>query len=315
MEGDSAADGAIPADFAAWITACWGERGGAWLRDLPALLSDYCARWGLTLLEPFPDQSFNYVTPVTRADGTPAVLKAGVPLDDIANEIAALRLGDGGAMVRLLAADEARGVMLMERASPGAPLSRIEDDDQATAIAADLMRAIWRPVPDPSPFPTIADWLQGFASLRAKFGGGSGPLPEAALARAEALARDLLGSAPPQPMLLHGDLHHDNIVSAQRAPWLAIDPKGVTGDPCYEVGPFLNNPYERIMGWERREWPARLARRVDILAERLPFPRERIIAWGVTQATLSTVWGIEADVDDSRWPDRIARADALASLL
>jgi streptomycin 6-kinase len=293
----------------------WGEEGAAWLRALPALLDEYRACWSLTPLPPFSGLTFNYVAPVTRVDGSPAVLKAGVPREEIETEIAALRLCAGSGTVHLLEADPARGLMLLERALPGEPLSRMEDDDRATAIAADVMRAIWRPVPDPSPFPTLARWLRAFERLRETYGGASGPLPEAAVARAEALARDLLASAPSTPMLLHGDLHHDNIVSAQRLPWLVIDPKGITGDPCFEVGAFLNNPYDRIMSWSASEWPARLARRVDILAERLGFPRELIIAWGVTQATLSAVWGVEDGEDDSRWPDRIARADAMATLL
>ena len=315
MESDTTANSSIPAYFAQWVTNFWGEEGAAWLRDLPALLADCCVRWNLALLPPFPGLSYNHVTPVTRANGSPAVLKTGVPRDEIATEIAALRRCDGAGMVRLLEADPARGVMLLERALPGEPLARMEDDDQATAIAADVMRAIWRPVPDPSPFPTVAGWLRAFERVRAMFGGGSGPLPEAALARAESLGRDLLASAPVQPMLLHGDLHHDNIVSAQRMPWLVIDPKGVTGDPCFEVGAFLSNPYERFMAWDPSEWPMRMARRVDILTERLGFPRERIVAWGVTQATLSAAWGVEDGEDDGRWPDRIARADALAALL
>ena len=48
---------------------------------------------------------------------------------------------------------------------------------------------------------------------------------------------------------MHGDLHHDNIVSAQREPWLVIDPKGLVGDPGYETGPFINNPYGRMETW------------------------------------------------------------------
>lgn len=309
------APGAIPDDFAAWVASYWRDEGVAWLRDLPALLTDCCARWNLTLGPPFLNLSFNYVAAATRADGTPVVLKAGVPRDEIRTEIEALRLSGGAGMVYLLESDAQHGAMSLERALPGEPLSRLEDDDQATAIAADVMLAIWRPAPESSPFPTVARWLRAFDRVRATFGGGSGPLPEDALARAERLGRDLLATAPAQPMLLHGDLHHDNIVSAQRQNWLALDPKGVVGDPCFEVGAFLNNPYDTVMSWPRHEWPTRMARRADILSERLGFPRERVIAWGVAQASLSAAWGVEDGEDNGRWQDRIARADALATLL
>jgi streptomycin 6-kinase len=306
----------IPAYFSQFVSSYWDmDEGAAWLRALPALLGECAARWGLRLQEPFPNLTFNYAIPATRADGTPVVLKAGIPREEFTTEIAALQIWDGSSSVRLLESDASRGVMLLERALPGHSLSCLEDDDQATAIAADVMRALWRPAPSESPFPTLARWLKAFERLHARFDGGTGPMPEPVVARAESLSSDLLASAPVAPMLLHGDLHHDNIIAAIRLPWLVIDPKGIAGDPCFEVGAFLSNLYERIMSWPRHEWPARQARRIDILSERLGFPRDRIIAWGVVQAALSAIWGIEDGEDDSRLPDRIARADALATLL
>lgn len=300
----------IPAEFADFMRLFGGEEGDAWLAALPALLREYCARWGLTLGPPFA-LSYNYVAPVTRADGSPAVLKAGLPGDEFRAGIEFLRLCDGVGAVRLLEADDERCVMLMERALPGEPLAALADDDAATAIGADVMRELWRPVPTAHPFPTVEGWLRAFERVRAMSGGGSGPLPEAALARAEALGRELLASAP-DARLMHGDLHHDNIVSASREPWLIIDPKGLVGDPGYEMGPFLNNPYGRMETWPD---PARqLARRVDIFAERLGYLRERIIAWAFVQAVLSAAWHVE-DTGDDRWGPSIARAEVWATLL
>ncbi len=303
-------DYAIPDYFARFVADYWGEAGAAWLRDLPALLAEYGRRWRLQPLPPFAGLTYNYVTPVVRADGSPAALKAGMPGDEFRVGIEFLRLCDGVGAVRLLEADAERCVMLMERALPGEPLSRLEDDDAATAIGADVMRELWRPVPASHPFPTVARWLRAFAHVRELHGGASGPLPETTLALAEAVARDLLASAPGE-RLMHGDLHHDNIVSAQREPWLVIDPKGLVGDPGYETGPFLNNPYGRMETWPD---PARsMARRADILAERLGYPRERIIAWGFVQAVLSAAWHVEDGSAD--YGPAVARAQVMATLL
>lgn len=300
----------IPDYFAEFVADYWGEEGAEWLRALPDLLAESGRRWGLQPLPAFDGLTYNYVTPVTRADGTPAALKAGVPGDEFRAGIEFLRLCDGVGAVRLLEADAERCVMLMERALPGIPLARLEDDDAATAIGADVMRELWRPAPTSHPFPTVARWLRAFDRVRELSGGGSGPLPEATLARAEALASDLLASAPAE-RLMHGDLHHDNIVSAQREPWLIIDPKGLVGDPGYETGPFLNNPYGRMETWPD---PARnLARRADILAERLSYPRERIVAWAFVQAVLSAAWHVEDGSD--RYGPSIARAEVWATLL
>lgn len=300
----------IPGYFAEFVADYWGDEGAEWLRSLPALLAEYSRRWSLTPLPPFAGLTYNYVTPVRRADGSAAVLKAGVPGDEFRAGIVYTRLCEGRGVVRLIEADAERCVMLMERAAPGLPLARLEDDDAATAIGADVMRECWRPVPASHPFPSVAGWLRAFARVRELYDGGSGPLPEGTLARAETLGRELLASAPYE-RLMHGDLHHDNVVSAQREPWLLIDPKGLVGDPGYETGPFINNPYGRMETWPD---PARnFARRADILSERLSYPRERILAWGFVQAVLSAAWHVEDGSD--RYGPSVARAEILATLL
>jgi streptomycin 6-kinase len=300
----------IPDYFAAFIAEYFGERGAAWLDELPYLLAKYARAWEVELLPPFAGLSFNYVAPVVRADGSPAVLKVGVPEEEARTGIAFLRLCNGEGAVRLLEADDERCALLMELAFPGIPLARLDDDDEATRIAAEVMCALWRPVPATHSFITVGRRLRAFARVREVHSGGAGPLPEGMLSRAEELAVELLASAPYE-RVLHGDLHHDNIVSAQRAPWLAIDPKGLVGDPGFETGALMNNPYGRMETWTT---PAReFSRRADILAKGLEYPRERILAWSYTQAILSASWEVLAGT--VRYRSWLARAEVLATLL
>jgi streptomycin 6-kinase len=300
----------VPNYFAAFIAEYFGERGAAWLVELPSLLAKYAREWELESLPPFAGLSFNYVAPVVRADGSLAVLKVGVPEEEARTGIAFLRLCNGDGAVCLLEADDEHCALLMERAVPGIPLTRLEDDDEATGTAAEVMRVLWRPVPATHSFITVVRRLRAFARVREMQGGGAGPLPEGILSRAEALAVELLASAPYE-RVLHGDLHHDNIVAAQRAPWLAIDAKGLVGDPGFETGALMNNPYGRMESWPA---PARhFARRADILAERLGYPRERILAWSYTQAVLSATWEVIAGT--VRYRSWVARAEVLATLL
>ena len=300
----------VPTSFAAFIVDYFGERGVAWLAELPDLLAQYAREWELGLLPPFAGLSFNYVAPVVRADGSPAVLKVGVPEEEARTGIAFLRLCNGDGAVRLLEEDAEHCALLMERAFPGSPLTSLEDDDEATGIAAEVMLVLWRPAPATHSFITLGRRLRALAQVREMYGGGAGPLPEELLSRAEGLAVELLASAPYE-RVLHGDLHHDNIVSAQRAPWLAIDPKGVVGDPGYETGALMNNPYGRMETWTG---PARqFARRADVLAERLGYPRDRILAWSYTQAVLSATWEVTAGT--VRYGSWVARAEVLATLL
>src|SRR5207249_10399056 len=130
-----------------------------------------------------------------------------------ARQTGALRLCAGGGACRLLEADEYRHAMLLERLRPGEPLVGFArtDDEAATRVAAALMRELWRPIPKDLSFRPLAQLSSAFDRHSAAFG-GPGPLPAALLERAEALARELFASEV-SPMLLHGDLHHYNILS------------------------------------------------------------------------------------------------------
>ncbi|MCW3053434.1 MAG: aminoglycoside/hydroxyurea antibiotic resistance kinase [Chthonomonadales bacterium] len=287
------------------------QRPELWER-LPKVLTDCARRWGLTILPPYPNLSINYVAPVLRENGREAVLKVGLPNAELWAEIEALRVYDGRYSVRLLEADPEQGCMLLEQIRPGVVLTTLADeanDAQATSMMAAVMQGLWRSVPPDHHFPNVRDWAEGMQRLRTHFGGGVGPFPLGLVEEAETLFTELLASSA-ESVVLHGDLHHDNILSAQRVPWLAIDPKGIVGEPAYEVGAMLRNL-----------WPDRhtilhpgklLERRAHQLAEELHIDRARIRGWAVAQAVLSVWWGIEDDNDYSE--DTIATAELLAAI-
>jgi streptomycin 6-kinase len=299
--------------FGRRIADVHGGRGVRWLGRLPTLLAGCADRWSLTLLPAFEPLSYNYVAPAVRGDGCEVVLKAGVPGPLLRCEIAALRHFAGRGCVRLLASDARRGVMLLERLRPGTPLVEIADDVQATAIAAGVMRQMARKpfgsgfeTRRVSPFPTLADWAKAFPRLRARYDGDTGPLPAALVDRAERLFAELIASQAAS-VLLHGDLHHWNIVAAERQPWLALDPQGVAGEPAYEVGALLRNPYPQIATWPDARRVQ--ARRIAQLAEELGFDRARIAGWGLAQAMLSACWDLEDH--EGGWEPWVAIAEAL----
>lgn len=298
----------IPTAFAQSMLDHYQAAGRAWLDQLPTLLADSAQRWALHLSAPFA-LSYNYVAPATRADGSAVVLKICFPEHEFHNEILALQLYAGRGMAQLLDFDQEQGVLLLERCEPGDMLADLADDKAATEIAATIMQQLWQPAPADHPFPTVADWLEALPSHRQSFDGGVGPLPADLFAQAESLARDLL-AANATPMLLHGDLHHYNILRAQRQPWLAIDPKGLVGDPAYELGAFLYNPIHTL--GQRPDLDRILRRRVDQLAEQLGFPRDRVISWGIVQAVLSACWSV--DSPGYGWDHVIAIGERLATL-
>jgi streptomycin 6-kinase len=298
----------IPPAFAQAMRTLRGDEGSAWLRALPMVVAELAARWGITVGAPFA-LSFNYVAPARRTDGSEAVFKIGLWGDELVQEIAALRQYGGDGCCRLLETDIHQGAMLLERLRPGTMLAAVaeRDDDTATRIAAGLMWRLWRPLPEPPRslgLRPLAAWFRAFARHRAEYA-GPGPFPDDILARAEALGRELLASAP-REVLLHADFHHTNILSsAERGPWLSIDPKGMVGDPGYEVGPFVLNP--------EPEGPPKssklLGRRLDILADELAYDRARLRDWAFVYAVLSACWSAENDGDG--WQSAIGSAENL----
>ena len=300
----------IPPAFAQRIFDSRCDACRAWLDALPSVVADLEQQWAMTVGAPF-ELSFNYVTRARLADSTDAVFKIG-PWEDgeIEREMDALHQYDGHGSCRLLTADLPRKAMLLERLRPGTMLldTAAHDDDRATLIGADVMQQLWQPaesLPEPARFKPLAEWFTRAFALHRQTYGGPGPFPAAVLERAEAIAAHLLASAP-REVLLHGDFHHYNVLSSDRAPWLAIDPKGMLGDPGYEIGPFLLNPHGPPK-------PASiLARRLGIFAEVLGYDRARLQEWGIAHAVLSACWSAE-DFGDG-WQNAIAMAQTLIDL-
>ena len=296
----------VPDGFSRKVIDVHGEVGADWLGRLAETIAECERRWSLKVMPPFASLSYNYVAPVVCADGRDAVLKLGVSHHDFIIEMEALRLYDGTGTVKLLAGDVDLGAMLLERLEPGALLSSVTNDEQATSIAAQVMRQLRRQLPPEHQFPTVSDWATGLERLRDRFAGTTGPFPAPLVEKAEKLFSELIGTMS-APVLLHGDLHHDNILSADREPWLAIDPKGVVGEAEYEVGAFVRN---RLFAGPKPEML--LARRVDQFVDELGFDRERIVGWSLAQAVLSAWWSFE--VSGHVWNEAIACAELLAEL-
>ena len=298
----------LPSSFITTILNTYRDDGKRWLAELPALIDEASRRWGLTDITPVDNLSYNFVAytnrPSTALRSTQgAVLKIGVPNPELTSEMAALRLFNGDGAARLLEADPERGMCLLEQLLPGEMLAALADDDQRTHIAADVMLRLWTPVPvgEPAPrdlpFIKLSDWFAGLDGVRPHFGGGTGPFPQRILEMAEALIPELFAASSP-PLLIHGDLHHFNILSSGRG-WLAIDPKGVVGPPEYEVGPLLINP---IPDFLRGEAAVRQAeRRIAILSERLGFAPQCIRDWAICHAILSAWWDIEDSGEGSKY--------------
>jgi streptomycin 6-kinase len=286
-----------------------------WLAQLPDTLAACAKKWDLRIEEPmtedYAEMSYGYITPATQSDGTEVVLKS-IPSTHITElkERQALEVCDGNSTIKLLGYDEKLGTIMIERARPGVPLAVNTDDEENTRIASRMMKRFWQPLPAKHNFTPTDYEIEGFERLRKKNNGTTGVFPEKWAARAETLYKELMDTST-ETVLLHADLHHYNILSATREPWLTIDPKGYYGDPGYEVGAFLANyPEESCEGQDQSEIDIR---RIHIMIGELDMPRDRVIKWGVVLSCIWARWGI--DDPNGGWRNAVKRAETLDTLL
>jgi streptomycin 6-kinase len=282
----------LPDSLVRSMRAAFGARGQAFLEGLPDLIGRAQQRWNLNEVRPVDSLSYNFVA-FARRGRQDVVLKLGVPNRELTSEIAALRHFDGRGAVRLLESDAEAGMLLLERLRPGNTLIAVCDDAKATDIAADVILALDRPVPPDPDLIDVQSWFVAFERLRARFHGATGPLDGAIVERAEDFVAARLADGY-GPVLLHGDLHHFNILSSARG-WLAIDPKGLIGPAAYEVGAFLMNPW--VLTGRTADTQRLILSRVAALAKRLGFDGQTIRDWGVVHTVLSACWSLEEGQD------------------
>lgn len=290
------------------ISLVHGNVGKQWYQRLPQFLENLAHTKALTLLPPFEHLSFNYVLPVLGSKGEEWVLKVSVPHDEFSREIQALKHFNGRGCVRLIDANPDEGWMLIEQLRPGTRLVDSHNEQQAIPIAIDVMQCLWSPVTDSMHFISLEKWLLSLEQLNTQKPlqrWVRKPLRDFVIGR----AKELISSQGCQ-VLLHGDLHHYNILQHE-SKWLAIDPKGVIGEREFEISALLRNPFSVIEApMEAKE----LARNLDWVVDLTAFNRERVLSWCIIQAILCVCWYFEDNMHEKA-RSLTAYAERLYSLI
>jgi streptomycin 6-kinase len=248
----------------------------------------------LTLGEPFEDGFASVVVQAAMtAGGEDAVLKVQDPHRESEHEAAALELWDGDGAIRLIAHDPERHALLLERCVPGTPLSSA-DRDEALGVFVELLPRLWKPAGPP--FRPLAEEAAWWAeNLPAEWEANGRPCERRLLDAALAALHDLAPTQGEQ-VLLHQDLHGDNVLAAQREPWLVIDPKPLAGEREFGLAPIVRS-FE--LGHSKRD----VLRRLDTLSFELGLDRERARGWAIGQ-TLAWAFGStyhETHIETARW--------------
>lgn len=270
----------------------------AWLRRLPDTLRVLERQWSLNLDSPFDeDVSCSYVAPVTCTDGRCAVLKVAMPHMEGEHEIHGLRFWDGDSTVRLLAADEDRGAMLLERCEPGTPLRALSEREQDVVIAR-LLRRLWRVPPAQHLFRHLSALMRHWSrETLAQMEQWDEQVPDSGLVREGLRLFSELPTTAPTEVLLATDLHAGNVLRAEREPWLVIDPKPFVGDPAYDATQHLFNCRARLRSAADGT--------IRSFADLLGVDPERVRLWTFARAAAEPR-------DDWRNPDWMTLARAVA---
>jgi streptomycin 6-kinase len=286
-----------------------GEAWAGWISRLPALTAGLLDEWGLTVDAASMHGECALVVPVTTADGVPAVLKVGWPHEEAEHEHLALRFWAGRGAVRLLRADPHRSALLLERLDT-TDLTTVPVEE-ACEIVASLYRDLH--VPATPEFRTLSAlcnrWVPRLTAVVT-----DPRLPRRYVERAAALTRELAADPRTDGVIIHGDLHFENVLKGERRPWLVIDPKPMSGDPAFEIAPLLWNRWDEILA--SGDARAALRRRFETVVDVAELDEERAKAWVIVRMLVNAMWEIEdpspaSDLKGSWLTDAITIAKAM----
>lgn len=217
-----------------------------------------------------------------RRHGEAAMLKVAREAEErVGGTLMAAWEGRGAARVLAMRGD----AVLMERATGGRSLVEYPQagrDSEATTIICDVVAELHAAGAGPSPqFVPLPVWFGDLAPAARTHGG--------MLARARDAARDLL-DAPQEMTVLHGDVHHGNILDFGARGWLAIDPKGLVGERGFDYANLFCNPDLGDPSCRIATRPDVFAARLDRVVERAGLDRRRLLRWILAWSGLSAAW-------------------------
>jgi streptomycin 6-kinase len=285
----------IPAYFQRKAARQFGAAGPGWVEALPSILSGCLEQWELSECEPIDDLSINLVCFARSPVYGEVVLKIQGPHTERFTEMTALELYGGERACRCIACDRERAAMLLERILPGNNLRSVPDKDEQLAIGTAMLRALPIRLQDTHGLPHYHDWMtHAFASVRRECPPDA--LVEKLMDSAWELFREIDDG---EQFLLHGDLHHENMLQARSGEWKAIDPQGVVGSRLLECGRFIQNHVVDDAGIDREE----ACHTISYIADAMGKPARHVAAAFFILHLLSYCWGCEMSYE----PQRLAR--------
>jgi streptomycin 6-kinase len=302
----------LPTDKVEAIINEFDLSGEAWVENYPRLLDECVERWDLQLLgTATAGLPINVIFYCEDGNGKPLVLKIGHPHPEQKTEIIALRKYTGRRIVRIIDWDETTGSFLMDRIFPGEKFRDYTAGNDASGLNRSkmqipLFRDISIPIESVDGLPSFDGWLKrGFAKFRDARPRAGESDQDSEFSHYIGLAESVFTSLRKRHTrnyLLHGDLHHENILESESGGWIAIDPKGVIGPRVMECGRFLHNfIVDEIPGLNEIEDATDeqivrvLSVRFETFSELMDLDYSDIVAAAYVDLVLSTCWSINSN--------------------
>ncbi len=276
-------------EFESNMVSIHGDEGQEWLNNLPSLVASIAKKYSLYQLCPVSNLTFNYVVRGYQNKKL-IILKVGMDKKALEKEAACLKIFSSYGAIDVLASDSS--MILMELANPGVSLKEFfpGNDEKASNILCSVIKKLHSAeLPKEHAFQHVSELLKAFDD--------NSTIPKQVLNKARFLRDNLLDSCK-QEVLLHGDLHHDNIIKNNDA-WVAIDPKGFVGDPAFELAAYLSNPIPVLL---EQDSPREIIRkRIYFFSKQLELSEKRIKDWLYVKSALCWVWSLQDNLDSRYW--------------
>ena len=267
--------------------ALYGKHGKDWLERLPAIRAAISKKYQLSALNPVSNMSFNYVCSGMQNE-KPIMLKLGFDQQAFSKEADCLQAFEQYGSAKVIATEP--GMIIMQKLDPGMTLKSYfpQKDDQAlTILCKTILQLHKAQIPKHHHFFPLKKILSILDQDL--------DIPQKLLDSARALRDDLLLSTKKE-VLLHGDLHHENLLQHGND-WKVIDPKGFIGDPLFDLCAFILGPIPELLQQNNRT--GLIQKRIKICAHELQAPQQRIQDWLYVKSVLGWAWCL----DDNMAPD------------
>lgn len=222
-----------------------------------------------------------------RDQGRAAILKLPT-VDDERQAGQLMHWWQGQGAADVYAFDQASGAIVLERLSSEPSLKQMalngRDDEAMRILCQAAVKLHSKPAQNLPPLFTLERWFRTLAPMAARYGG--------MLSYGASIAERLLADQR-DVVVLHGDLHHENLLWSEQRGWLLIDPKGLYGERTFDYINLLRNPQFELAGQ-----PARFAHQTWLISQEAGLDRRRFLEWTVAFACLSAAWYHESENTD-----------------